>query len=265
MQFSALPAGGAPVVLLHGMAASRRDWDHLAPVLHANGHSVYALDLLGHGESPKPEQIDAYHIETLYRALEAWLFRLKLEQPAVLVGHSMGGYLSLLYALRNREKVRALALVDPLYSPAQISPLLFWMKPWPQIGVRAVRVAPEWLVNAVSGITPTFDGSLGSPARQQMLADYKRAAPQIFYIPRTLRDLTPLLPRVAQPTLVVWGGKDRTLQPASFERMVGLLPAGRGECLPGVGHQPHLSEPERFKDLLVGFLEQQDAARGSEQ
>jgi pimeloyl-ACP methyl ester carboxylesterase len=63
---------GAPVVLLHGIAASHHDWDDLLPVLEKNGRCAYALDLLGHGESAKPAS-PAYQMEWLYNHFLHWL------------------------------------------------------------------------------------------------------------------------------------------------------------------------------------------------
>ena len=52
---------GSPVVLIHGVAASLHDWDDLTPDLAKNGYASYALDLLGHGDSPKPDS-RSYHV-----------------------------------------------------------------------------------------------------------------------------------------------------------------------------------------------------------
>src|SRR5512147_1056169 len=99
---------GQPVVLIHGLAASSYDWDKLIPELTSRGCQAIALDLLGHGDSAKPDEPDDYQAEGIYRHLDDWLNDLGLETQPVLVGHSLGGYLSLLYALRNPDKVRGL-------------------------------------------------------------------------------------------------------------------------------------------------------------
>ena len=64
---------GPPVVLIHGMAASLRQWDYLMPQLAAQGFSAHALDLQGHGDSPKPNNLENYHIEVLYEQLKCWI------------------------------------------------------------------------------------------------------------------------------------------------------------------------------------------------
>ena len=77
------------------------------------GSTVYALDLPGHGDSSKPPQRAAYTSDAVYRAFSAWLESLDLAQPPVLVGHSLGGYLSLRYACDHPDWVSRLALIDP--------------------------------------------------------------------------------------------------------------------------------------------------------
>src|SRR5512134_1890002 len=94
---------GAPVLLVHGLAASLHDWDMLLPDLAAHGFAGYAVDLLGHGESAKPSSLDDYTSDSTFAHLEEWVESLQLGEPAVLVGHSLGGYLSLQYALRYPE------------------------------------------------------------------------------------------------------------------------------------------------------------------
>jgi pimeloyl-ACP methyl ester carboxylesterase len=89
---------GPPVILIHGMAASLQDWDEFIPSLVSRGYRAIALDLPGHGESVKPEEPQHYHVDALYATLRDWIGSLHLEGPPLLVGHSLGGYLSLAYA-----------------------------------------------------------------------------------------------------------------------------------------------------------------------
>src|SRR5574342_22961 len=84
---------GAPVVLVHGLAASLHDWDGLLPDLAAHGYAGYAADLLGHGESIRPQRIDDYTSDSVFAHLGEWIDALNLNGPAILIGHSLGGYL----------------------------------------------------------------------------------------------------------------------------------------------------------------------------
>ena len=101
---------GPPVVMIHGFAASLHDWNDLIPELARNGYTSYALDLLGHGDSPKPDS-RAYHMDWLFEHFLRWMKSLHLTQPAILIGHSLGGYIALEYARRVSAWTRGLVLV----------------------------------------------------------------------------------------------------------------------------------------------------------
>jgi pimeloyl-ACP methyl ester carboxylesterase len=97
---------GPPVILIHGVAASLHDWDDLIPELTQRGYASYALDLLGHGDSPKPES-RAYRLHWIIDHFTGWIQSLHLTEPAVLVGHSLGGYVALEYTRRVPASTRA--------------------------------------------------------------------------------------------------------------------------------------------------------------
>lgn len=244
---------GAPVVLVHGMAASLHDWDWIAPPLAQAGCRALAVDLLGHGDSPKPSDPAQYHIECIYEHFAAWLGSLNLPEKPLLVGHSLGGHLCLLHALHEPDAVRGLVLVDPFYTPKQLSPTLRLLRRQPGLGVRTWNALPQWLINFAGSLDP---GAKRFPltARRQIAADYTRASPNILYITQSITDLTPRLRRVHHPALVMWGTRDLTLSPQSFPRLVRVLPRARGEPVPGCGHQPHIGRPALVAREVLEFI-----------
>ena len=245
---------GDPVILVHGIFASLYDWMRLAPALSAGGYRALAPDLFGHGESLKPDDPGQYTIETIYAYLEAWIDSLGLDRPAALVGHSMGGYLSLRYSLAHPERVCGLVLINPLYTLEQLSPLIRLVSRRPEFGERALRRAPEWLMNALLGWDPSKPADFSAQARRQIANDYKRASPHIVYLTRSVPDLTPALPQVKIPALVVWGDKDQTLNPESFELLAGCLANAHSHPIPGCGHQPHIGKPALVNRLALEFI-----------
>jgi pimeloyl-ACP methyl ester carboxylesterase len=247
---------GPAVILIHGMAASLYDWSSLAPELAANGYNARSLDLLGHGGSAKPDDPQEYHTECLFQHLATWMYSLELRHPAVLVGHSLGGYLSLLTALRTPEIVRGLVLIDPLYETGQLSNLVRWMSQRPLLAEKAMRITPQWMVHAVLGWNPDLAANFSPQIRQQIAADYKRASPHFIYITRELQDLTPNLFQIQVPTCVIWGDRDLTLKPSSFSRLVQALPNASGYPVSATGHQPHITQPERVNRTVLSFLEE---------
>ncbi|MFC1996771.1 alpha/beta fold hydrolase [Chloroflexota bacterium] len=244
---------GPPVVLIHGMGASLRQWDYLIPQLAAQGFSTHALDLQGHGDSPKPRSLEDYHIEVLYEQLKCWVDRLNLSSPALFVGHSLGGYLSLAYAMRHPENVHALVLTDPLYSPRQLSPLYRWLGRRVENSVQFLEGLPTWTFNMFFQWAGKIKRPLPATMRRQLLLDYKRTTPLILNIPRTLRDLTPQLSQVPHPALVLWGSRDMTLPPDSFSEIVAALPEAESFTFTGCGHIPHLTQASAFNQRVVDF------------
>ena len=251
---------GPPVILIHGMAASLQDWDAYLPSLVSRGYRAIALDLPGHGESSKPEDAREYHVDALYESMRDWIEGLDLESPPLLVGHSLGGYLSLAYARRHPDRVRGLALIDPFYSPEQLSPLMRLLRRRPAASVHAMRLAPEWAIQAALKLDSTSMANFSPQAQRQIVADYKRASPYIFYITRYIPYLTLELPLVKHPALVLNGEKDLTLNPKSFTRMAEALPNATSVCITGCGHQPHIGQPELVERHLAKFLDEVNAS-----
>jgi pimeloyl-ACP methyl ester carboxylesterase len=108
---------GTPVVLLHGLTATRRYVVMGSSALERSGHRVVAYDARGHGtSSPAPERA-AYGYEHLEGDLEAVLDDLEIER-AVLAGASMGAHTLLRFALANPERVMGLVVITPAYDPS---------------------------------------------------------------------------------------------------------------------------------------------------
>lgn len=248
---------GPPVILVHGMASSLHSWATVKPVLLSAGYKVYALDLLGHGDSAKPETPEQYNTYTVYTAFESWLESLQLEQPAALIGHSLGGHLSLHYSLHHPHEICAMVLIAPFYTPRQLSAPARWMNHRSSLGVKALRRVPEHVIHVAAGWDPRFGSRLPPDARLQIASDLKRASPHILHILHTVPDLTPHLRNVHIPTQVIWGEKDLTLKPALFSGLVAALPTGVGRGLPGQGHLPHMGQPAAVNCMILDFLSAQ--------
>jgi abhydrolase domain-containing protein 6 len=250
---------GPSVVLIHGMAASLYDWEALAPALAGEGYHTLAVDLLGHGDSHKPEDPRAYTLESLYASLEEWVEHLDAPPPYHLVGHSLGGYLSLQLAIRQAKKVRSLALISPLYSPSQLSPVLRLFRHRPNLGVHALQRVPLAVIERLLAWDPINLSGFSPQARRQIAIDYKRASPHILNIAGQLPDLTRELSRVRVPCQVIWGEKDLTLRPSSFPRLVARLPDATSHPIPRCGHQPHIGRPGEVNWLIVNFFHDQES------
>lgn len=106
---------GIPVVVLHGIGRSAAVWQPLVKQLKGKSFRVVAFDLLGFGDSPKPQWPD-YDIDTHVDAVIASLQRQHFGEPVVLMGHSLGALVALRLARRRPDLVRHLILYEmPLY------------------------------------------------------------------------------------------------------------------------------------------------------
>lgn len=251
--------GELKVVVLHGWGASLKQWEWLLPIVADAGHTAYALDLLGHGQAPRLAR--NHTIKDYLDHLRQWMKVLNIQQP-ILLGHSMGGYLGLEYALEHPGAVRGLILVDPLYSHYQLDTYRQFARRLlsePQmltVGEFLFRHTPAWLIEASHSWNRNDFAGVPTSLRRQVALDYKRADPRIVHTLPTLGDLRPHLGHVTIPALVVWGCRDQLLPHDSFETLVDLLPMAWGHCFTDIGHNPHLNRAPDFIKLILAFLHQ---------
>ncbi|MFT3895275.1 MAG: alpha/beta hydrolase [Anaerolineales bacterium] len=250
---------GTPVVMIHGLAASLHDWDDLIPTLTRNGYASYALDLLGHGDSPHPP-LRAYRMEWMYDHFEHWMRSLRLTEPAIIIGHSLGGYIALEYARRVSAWTKGLILVNPFYTLSQLPLLVRQAYRHPTLSGRITGNLPQWFFRMIVDITSFSMGhsngasyTLPEHIRAQTALDYTRTAPGVYNVPNTGEDLTQHLHAISRPTLLVWGDHDQTLAPSSFHKMEKLLPHGTSKFV-RAGHVPHQSNAEWFNAQVLEFL-----------
>src|SRR5437763_976455 len=109
---------GIPVVLLHGLTATRRYVVMGSKALHRSGHRVVSYDARGHGRSSPAPEAGRYSYRDLGLDLMAVLDALGLERP-VLAGASMGAHTLLWLALNSPERVGGLVVITPAYDPAE--------------------------------------------------------------------------------------------------------------------------------------------------
>ncbi len=256
---SLITGQGPPVILIHGMAASVHTWNLTIPALIEAGFRVYALDLLGHGESYKPENRSDYHIQSVYQHLESWILELELDQPARIVAHSLGAHLACQFALRQPGKVSAMELLDPFLHRSQLTEPIRLTLAHPHLSARVLDLAPYWALRYLVEANPHVSKSLPPWIKEQVASDYKRADPAILFIPPSIEDLRPQLNQIRTPVQIIWGEKDLTLTPISFPELVSLFPNARGLPIPDAGHTPHLTRPAEVNRGILDFFKQPES------
>jgi pimeloyl-ACP methyl ester carboxylesterase len=199
---------GTPVVLLHGLTATRRYVVHGSRLLERSGHRVIAYDARGHGESGRPDSPEAYEYSDLRRDLLAVLDDRGLE-GTVLAGSSMGAHTAAGLALEAPKRVSALVLITPAYDgrPADPSDLADWD-----------RLAAALRSDGVDGfldawnpdVDPRYRETVEQVVRQRLERhhDLEAVADALAVVPRSAPfDGLDALARIGAPCLVV-GSRD---------------------------------------------------------
>ncbi len=250
---------GTPVILIHGIAASLHDWDELIPELSRHGYSCYALDLLGHGDSPKLSS-RAYQMDWLLDHFSDWMKSLRLTEPAIVIGHSLGGYIALEYARRVSAWTRGFILVDPLYSLSHLPPLMRHTYLRPHLSSFIVGRTPGWMFRFLVDMSSMAMGhgtgaiqSLPEKIRAQTALVYTRTSPGVYNVLNNGHDLSEHISSISIPSLVVWGDRDQTLAPSSFHRLVNQMPRAVGKPI-RAGHVPHQSNAGEFNQIVIEYL-----------
>ena len=198
---------GSPIVLLHGLTATRRYVVHGARVLERNGLRVISYDARGHGESTPAPTPDAYEYADLVSDLEAVLDFHALDRVA-LAGNSMGAATAMAFALAHPERVAALVQVTPAYAG---SPKASALPEWDALADGMERAGVEGFLEAYEpGAAEQFRDSVMLFTRQRLERHrYPRAvADALRVVPRSAAfDGLEPLESLDVPTLVV-GSRD---------------------------------------------------------
>jgi pimeloyl-ACP methyl ester carboxylesterase len=240
---------GPCVVLLHAGVTDRRMWDeHLGPV-SAAGYRVVAMDLPGLGEAPLPQLLEPW-CDVL-----ATMDALGVER-AVLVGNSFGGAVALSAAVVSPERVEALVLVSA--PPPHLEPSEQLREAWEAESAALTRGDIDAAVEAVLDAWTLADAP--AALRERMAATQRRAfklataAGEVAEAPYPLEVDPDALGRLMCPALVIAGG----LEMADFRRgaefLARELANARHVVIAEAGHLAPLEQPERFRELLLGFL-----------
>lgn len=238
-----LEAGQGPVlVLVHGLGGSSEVWRDSIRYL-ARRYRVVALDLPGYGKSDRPRA--DYSIEYHAAALNDFLDALGAGK-VVLVGNSMGGWISAITALNHPEKISHLILVDSAglrrdnSSPINLNPA---MKEEERALLLALFADKSFVTEKMVNDQWEYRKDIRSTV-QATLESLKTKLPF----------LDDRLKNIEVPTLIIWG-RDDTLTPLNYaERFAQGIPGSKLVVIDNTGHLPEVEKPAAFYRAVKGFV-----------
>ena len=269
------PAGGTLVVGVHGLGGSGLDWNAVAPLLTRTCRLV-APDLLGFGRTRsagRPVSVRANRV-LLHRFVTEIL-----QEPAVLVGNSMGGMIAAYQAAAEPATVRGLVLVNPALPPPwrtlpdpQVA-AIFGLYSLPVLGPLAVRGArrartPGQSVEDMLRLCVADPEALTVEALAEHVAlarlrrDFPEASGQQVTAARSLmaelarrRRYARTLAAIERPVLLLHGARDRLVHIVAARAVATANPGWRFEVIGGAGHVPMLEAPEWTAATILDWLD----------
>jgi len=255
------PGRGPPIVLLHGTSASLHTWQGWADALTPH-YRVIRVDLPGFGlTGPFPH--DDYHVERYVEFVVELLDHLSIPE-AVIGGNSLGGQIAWQTAVDAPERVAGLVLVNAAGFPLAPESV--------PVGFRIARI--PWLQPLMTRLLPRgmIESSLrnvyGDPARvTDALVDRyyelalrpgnRRALGLRLEQAAAPESPTEHLGSIRQPTLILWGGRDRLIPPATALKYQRAIDQSRLVVFAELGHVPHEEDPVATVAVVMRFLEEE--------
>lgn len=242
---------GRPVILLHCWMGSWNYWLSSMEAL-SDKYKTYALDFWGFGDSAKKS--GQYNVPDYVEMVAQFMERLGLQRAPVM-GHSMGGTVSLSLALQYPERVQKVAVVGSPITGDGLALLLKLAAKRPLAAM--VYNLPGVLPVGIRLISPFWarDWKTWYAMFEQ---DLSRTTMESFhYSIASLRktDLRTRLKEIRVPAIGIYGRNDRIVNPDQGEMLIKGIPLSQVAYFEQSGHFPMLDEPERFHDTLRDFLD----------
>lgn len=230
---------GDPLVLVHGLGTSAASWSRNVEAL-ARCAKVYAIDLPGFGVSEKPHE--SLPPDRLADVLAAWCEAVGIAR-ADFAGHSLGGEVCLWLAFRHPGLVGRLVLAASTGAAPRAGLLR-------RVGRLLIDGAREPI-----GFMPVLLKAYWQARPWRMIETARRSRSP---------DLLRVLPKVAAPTLVVWGRRDPVVPHCEARRLASALPDARLAIIEDGAHGLIFDAPDRFNELVCAFLRSPAAEAGGE-
>ncbi|MCH5245213.1 MAG: alpha/beta hydrolase [Muribaculaceae bacterium] len=230
------------VVLMHGWGCNLTTLASLTAVAQKAGKTTLSIDFPGFGQSEEPEAV--WGVEEYTALMEELLQRENITNP-ILLGHSFGGRVGILYASRNR--VKKLILVDAAGVKPKRS-MKYYLK------VYSFK-ASKMIMKLVYGKEKAAERIERQRAKRGS-SDYQNASPKMRSILSKVvnEDLQHVMPSIKAPTLLIWGENDTATPLSDAKTMARLIPDCGLVSFPNCGHYSFLDNPRQTAAVLTSFL-----------
>lgn len=248
---------GPPIVFIHGFAMSHLSWEAQLNGDLADEFRLVALDLRGHGASDMPLEADHYTDSQAWADDLAAVIRSKELDRPVLVGWSYGGYVMADYLRAfGDEALGGLVFVGSASKMGTKEAEGFLGDDF----LEGIGPALSEDLRTRIAATRAFVPMLTAEPMSREMHEATLAAAMV--VPAAVRralfgrelDNDDVLSGVGIPALVLQGSMDRIVRVRSAEQMADIVPDARLLVLDGLGHAPHMDDPERFNRELAGFV-----------
>lgn len=247
---------GPTVMLIHGFSSNKDTWLRFADYLPEDYH-VIAPDLAGHGDSSTAE---SYDLELQADRLHVLAGKLGIEQFHI-VGNSMGGAISTIYATKYPSQLKSLTLMDAAGLDGKnkseyftiletgTNPLIATDKDSFEFRMDMVMAQPPilpWPIRPALVRDTVARAELNYEIFDDMIATRERLSGDTYkQIIKTA---------VEMPTLIMWGEQDRVLDVSAVDTFKTVIPQAKVEIFKGVGHLPMLEIPKDSAHALADFI-----------
>jgi len=252
--------GGVPIVLLHGFGTCTFLWRYVAPILAEAGHTAYAIDLFGHGESDRTPDAD-FGIAAQAEYLDAAMTALRLAR-ATIVGVDLGGDVALRLAATRPDRVARLVLINvPAYDELPARDIGVMQRSTARFAFKVTR----GVLGATTLLQPLLEGSVALPEHMptRLLARYlapfagRDGVSHLLTLGAAIRrsDIEDLdLSDVRAPTLIIRGDHDEWLSRDVANRLAADIPRATLHRIAGVARLVPEESPDNLAEQLLEFI-----------
>jgi len=249
---------GTAVVLLHGFPFSGAIWRDQVKGL-SDDYQIIVPDLRGHGTSPALDGV--YTMEVLAGDVLALLDELNI-QKCVLIGHSMGGYVTLAAWKLTPERFLALGLIDSQAGADDEKTRQGRLNLADRVEQGGAAVVADAMLPKLFASELASDDFSSEQARTIIVGTHPTGIVGALKGMAARPDLTALLPDISVPVLLLTGDQDATIETYHAERMSTAIPNAMLISVQDAGHMPMLEQPTATTEAIRRFL--QEAVPGEE-